>query len=246
MNTSNHNILSLDDIIELTDDELIRLRSDGFQLPLVGAEGEDDDDDNPDGGSGDDEEELDDPTANDDGDDDEPADPDEGTENVSKAELNRLKRIAAESDAARKKAEREAKRRKEKEQRDNGQWQDLLDERDEKINELEAERDEARYNHDQNLREGRVTKAANRLGFKDPSDAFRFLAEDETDDDASTERGLKRLAKEKPYLVEKIRSSGIPVNGEAGGLTHEEIKKMSTEQINARWTEVQAALAAGS
>lgn len=231
-------ILSLEDIDGLNELDLEQLKSTGFLLPLAGAEGEDDDP----GDDPTDEDPIDDPE--DDPVDDPDDDPDADIEQVSRAELNRLKRIAAEAEKKAKQAEREERKRRERARAEAGQFQELLDERDEHAREIEAERDEARYELENYKREVRVTKIAQRLNYRDPSDAARFLTDDETEDDASTERALKRLAKEKSYLVEPRRSSGIPVGGEAGGLTLDEINNMTPDQINARWGEVQAAMAA--
>ena len=109
------------------------------------------------------------------------------------------------------------------------------------LDDIEAERDEARFELDSYRRRIRISTVATRQGFKDPEDAHAFLADDETEDEQSTERALKRLARQKPYLVNKPRSSGVAVGsgGNGVGLTVEEIKSMTPDQINARWDEVQ-------
>lgn len=67
-------------------------------------------------------------------------------------------------------------------------------------------------------REGRVTRIASRLGFRDPGDAFRFLDGDELDEDSSAERALKQLKRDKPYLATGGgRSGGAIDNGDDDG-----------------------------
>jgi hypothetical protein len=162
-------------------------------------------------------------------------------------EHNRLKREAAEAQKAARAAQREAKRQREREQRESGQYDELLAEKDEEVLAAAARAEAAEWQLEQFQRTNRITGAATRLGFKDPGDAVRFLDDDDTEDEVSTERALKRLAREKPYLIDNQRRSGAPVNGESGiGLSLDDIKKMSQEEINSRWEEVQQALAQGT
>lgn len=244
--------------------ELVKARQRGWLLPMAGAEVPEADaaaSEPPDEGAGDDGGEPDDgaegeaaPRHEDGGrkppadfvDDDD--DEDDNRVTIDRGEHERLKRVAADADKARKKAEKAARDTREKDAREAGNWQALLDERDERIREVEAERDETRYQLDSYKREIRVSAAAVRLGYKDPQDAAHFLSEDETEDDVSTERALKRLSRNKPYLVEERRASGTAIGGgqgSDGGLSMDDIKKMKPEEINARWSEVQAAMAAG-
>jgi hypothetical protein len=257
-----YKILTFEQAQELTPYQLRWLRALGYMPPMGGAEtpppAEPTDDAGDDGAEYDDS--VDDDTGDDAGDDDEadeeaaasgrkrgpkqPVELGDDDEVVSKSEFERLKRIARESETARKKAEREAARRAEQEKRESGNWEELLRERDERLMEIEAERETARMELDITLRNQRIGSAATRLNFRDPEDAQHFLSEDETMDDAATERALKRLAREKPYLVNERRPSGGPINGEGPALTMEEIKRMSPEEVNARWQEVQAAMSA--
>ena len=46
-----------------------------------------------------------------------------------------------------------------------------------------------------------VTTVASRLKFNDPADALLHLPSDTANEEAAIERALKKLAKEKPYLV---------------------------------------------
>lgn len=166
---------------------------------------------------------------------------------LKRSEYERLKRIAREKDRDEKNREKREAKEREKRQREAGQYEDLLKEKDEKIVSTEAERDEARYQLDAFKRQVRVSEAAKRLGFKDPEDAFRYLSDEDTEDDATTERALKALSKRKAYLVNERKSTGAPVNGDGVTLTMEQIQRMSPEEINSRWDEVQKAMAsAGS
>jgi hypothetical protein len=234
------------------DEKLERLRAEGIPLmetPPAGGDGGDGGDDG-DGGEGEG-----DPAGGGDGGGDGDGDGDgdggDGPEGRSGDfpwdEHNRLKREAAEAQKRARAAEREAKKQREKERRESGQYDELLAEKDEEVAAAASRAEAAEYQLEQFQRRIRIQGVAQRLGFKDTEDAVRFLDEDDTEDDVSTERALKRLAREKPYLVDAKRSSGAPVNGERSAtLTLDDIKKMSQDEINARWEEVQTALAQGS
>lgn len=200
-------------------------------------------------------EDLDDDDDNDPGDVDDDEDDDEDEEDdghvrVPKSMLdehNRLKREQAEAAKAARAAQREAKKARDRERKEAGQYDEILAEKEEEVAAAAARAEAAEYQLEQTLRRQRIAAAANRVGFKDVEDAIRFLDEDDTEDDVQTERALKRLAREKPYLIDARRASGAPVNGERStSLSYEDIKGMSQEQINARWDEVQAALSAGT
>lgn len=163
---------------------------------------------------------------------------------LKRSEYERLRRIAREQETAEKKREREERKAQEKRRREQGQFDELLSEKDEQIRTVEGERDEARYQLDAFKRQVRVTEAAKRLGFKDPEDAFRYLSDEDTEDEATTERALKALSKRKSYLVNERKSTGAPVGGANGvTLTLEQIQRMSPDEINARWDEVQKVMA---
>ena len=69
-----------------------------------------------------------------------------------------------------------------------------------------------------------------------------------TGDDKSCERALRKLGEEKPYLLDMKRARGRSMNGGVGGgvgLTMEQIKSMSPDEINANWEAVQATLSRG-
>jgi hypothetical protein len=179
--------------------------------------------------------------AGDDDDDDE----DDDYVRVPKSQLdefNRLKREQAESAKQRRKAEAEAKKAREQAQRESGNYDELLGEKDTEVQEAAARAEAAEYQLEQFQRTQRISSIANRLGFKDSEDAVRFLDDDDSDDDVTAERALKRLAREKPYLVDTRRSTGAPVGGEGSTLSMEEIKRMTPDEVNARWEEVQQAM----
>lgn len=196
--------------------------------------------------------------GDDDGEDDSDDDDDVGGEDededgfvrVPRAQIdehNRLRREAAEASKRSRAAEREARKSRERERREQGQYDEILAEKDEEVAGAAARAEAAEYQLGEFQRRIRISAAANRIGFKDAEDAVRFLDEDDTEDDVSTERALKRLAREKPYLIDTRRSSGAPINGERqGSLSYDDVKKMSQDEINARWDEVQQALSAGT
>lgn len=159
------------------------------------------------------------------------------------AEASALRREVAEARKARKQIEESAKRDRERQRAEQGQWQELAEERQREIDEAHARAESAEYTLEQFQRNLRVSGIANRLGFRDPQDAIRFLDDDDTDTDDKAEKALKRLAESKDYLVERRRGSGGPSTGGPKGLTIEDIKSMSQDEINANWEAVQATMA---
>lgn len=126
-------------------------------------------------------------------------------------EANRLRREAAE----RSRKERERKRKEAEEQ---GKWEQIARSLEEERDAALAGEQEAREELRAFQREVRVTRIATRLGFRDPDDALRFLADGEADDDNQCERALKRIASEKPYLIadQVPTRTGVSVGGEGG------------------------------
>lgn len=128
-----------------------------------------------------------------------------------------------------------------------GQLSDL-EKRDRRIKELE----EAAAAKDMTLKERtiryEVMLAASRLGIVDPEAAYRLLDQSalKFDDDGAptnTEAALRDLLKARPYLAGGTASGGATnPNRERPGLTLEDIKRMSPEEINSRWAEVEKAL----
>lgn len=260
---STYRVLPTEAATVLSDDQIRWFRALGYLMPIAGADGEGDGDGegagsegegSGEGGSGSGEaggegdEHEPEGSGNGSGSDDDDDDDDDrnGRDEVPlrRSEYERLKRIAREHERSQKQRQKEEQKLKEKQRREQGQYEELLKEKDDAIASVEAERDEARYQLDAFKRRVRVTEAAKRLGYKDPEDAFRFLSDEDSEDENSTERALKRLARSKPYLVVERRSTGAPVNGDGVTLTMDQIKNMSQEEINSRWDEVQKAMAA--
>lgn len=67
---------------------------------------------------------------------------------------------------------------------------------EEKVSELEG-------TIESSARERDALEAAGQIGFKDPRDAIRFLDSEDLTSKADAERALERVAREKPYLVNK-------------------------------------------
>lgn len=108
-------------------------------------------------------------------------------------EINRLKRVAAEADKKARKAETDKAKA-------DGDFQKLADDANKRADEAEAKAQKVE-------RKQRVTTAAGRLGFKDPADAMRILADEDSgyacdlDDDSAVTRALGQLKKDKAYLL---------------------------------------------
>jgi len=152
-------------------------------------------------------------------------DTEQETVQMSKAEADALRRQAAEARKVTKKAEQKAKADSEREAKEQGRWQELVDE-------AKAEAEEAKLQYDGLQRKLRIQAAASRLNFRDADVAAALLSEDDTEDDQTTERSLKRLAKEKPYLVDEHRRSGGPVvNGQQAGTTPEQEHQETLKQV---------------
>lgn len=145
------------------------------------------------------EEEADDSSDEDEEDDSDEDDDDEGTAAII-SENNRLKREAAE----RSKKDREARRKQAKK---DGKFERLAQEETERADKAEAEL--ARFQ-----RRANVTKVADRLNMEDPEDAFRFLDEDDMDDERLAERALKKLRDKRPSLFKTKRRSGKDIDSE--------------------------------
>jgi hypothetical protein len=109
--------------------------------------------------------------------------------------------------------EREKQDRERKEAEDKGEFKKLADAEKARADKLEADlaRDRA---------ERRVEKIARRLNFRDPDDVIGKLSDDELSDDSKTEKALKDLAKNKPYLLvdgEKPKQGDLKGDGGSGG-----------------------------
>lgn len=84
--------------------------------------------------------------------------------------------------------------------------------------------------------ERQIVAAAARMGFADPEDALRLVDHASEDLDAS----LAALAESKPYLLKQAATPAVnPTNPATGPeLTLDAVKKMSPEEINARWDDI--------
>jgi hypothetical protein len=139
--------------------------------------------------------------------------------NAKVAELNRLRKEAA----ARERAARTAQREKLAAE---GKWKDIAEAMTTERDAAFQERDDA-YKTLNDLRmEIKVTKIAGNLGFRDPTDAARFIDDDidlaSDGADRVIEHNLRQVAKKKPYLVDQQRRSGAPVNGARGATPQEQ------------------------
>jgi len=161
---------------------------------------------------------------------------------VSKAELDALRRKVAEGEKAKRKAETETKQREEQRQREQGEYQKLAETKEREA--AEAQNRLARLERDQ-----RVARIATRLKFRDPQDVVDRLTTDEAEDDSLAEEALARIAKAKPYLVDKqpdrpqigqVMEAGVtPEKGGAKApLTMDQVDRMTAEEIADRWDEV--------
>lgn len=121
-----------------------------------------------------------------------------------------------------------------------------------KLAELERERESWQRERQERTLKYETMLTASRLGIVDPEAAYRLLdtaklefAEDGTP--KNLEQALKELLKAKPYLAQPAASAGSPTNPGRihTSLTLDDIKRMSPEEINRRWAEVQLVLAQG-
>lgn len=137
---------------------------------------------------------------------------DSGEDAVTSEERKELNRLRRERAAEAKKARDAEKARK----REAGQHQELAQEAERERDEANARADEAEAEREAIIRGLRVTAVAQRYNMHDPSMAVQLLTEDETEDDASAESAIKKLAKSKPFLFGDPPRTGGP-GGDGGG-----------------------------
>lgn len=129
-----------------------------------------------------------------------------------------------------------------------------LDKATKRAAQLEAELEAERQDRRAAINRYEVQLAASKLGIIDPEAAVKLLDWDSLDyaDDGSPknlEAALKALLKARPWLAGATPgATGNPTNparnGGAGApLTKDDIARMSPEEINRRWPEIQASLA---
>jgi hypothetical protein len=165
---------------------------------------------------------------------------------IPKDEAARLRRENREARDKERERERKEKEREEKDKAEKGRWEEIAQDREKERDAAIKERDDAQEELQSYKRQQRVTKIAQRLMFIDPADAHLYISNEEMDDDDRTERALKRVLREKKHLKSNKAPTGVPAGGggNGGGLTFEQIKNMSQDELINRKDEVDAALAA--
>lgn len=136
----------------------------------------------------------------------------EESHTLTKAEWDNLQRQLRESTTTAQKLQKEKEERERKDAEARGEHEKLAQQERERAEKAERELAQERN-------ERRVTTIATRLRFRDPTDVIGRLSDADLTDEASIERKLKAIAKEKPYLVtdaEKPRQRDIG-NGDGGG-----------------------------
>lgn len=131
---------------------------------------------------------------------------------LTKAEWDNLQRQLRESTTTAQKLQKEKEERERQEAEAKGEHEKIAKAEKERADKLDAELRQERN-------ERRVTTIATRLRFRDPTDVIGRLSDADLTDEASIERKLKAIAKEKPYLVtdaEKPRQRDV-TGGDSGG-----------------------------
>lgn len=128
---------------------------------------------------------------------DPPADPPKDTKDDRDAAFAEMRRQLRAAEKAKADAEAKVAERDRKDAEAQGKWKELAEAAEAKAADLEKRIADGE-------RRTRVGDAAARLDFVDPGDAHRFLDADDMEDDRSVEAALKRLAKDKPYLIKTV------------------------------------------
>lgn len=160
-----------------------------------------------------------------------------------------LAKLLDEERRARGRAQKEAEKAlaalKDRDDADKSELQKALD----RVKELEESSAKAEAAARRDAIDAAASRAAVKLNFVDPDDAQRFLdpAVIEFDDAGrpiNVDKLLADVAKTKPHLIAKARTpdAGQGERGRSATLTTDEIRRMTPEQINARWDEVSQAL----
>src|SRR5204863_2264425 len=110
-----------------------------------------------------------------------------------------------------KKRRDEKKKASRKKAQEEGRWQDLISDAEKERDDAFKERDEARDELVSFKKKVLVTEAAQSVGFKDPTDAFHYLPDDFEDYEEKDllERALKRILRDKDYLKDNRRATGV-------------------------------------
>lgn len=168
---------------------------------------------------------------------------DDDTVVMSKDEAARLRRLAREADETKKKAKQDKEAAERKKKQEEGRFQELVDEERAKTVEAETRAERAEKELVKFKFQIKVNEIASNLGFEDPSDAHLYLSDDDLEaTDKVLEGQLTKVLRQKPHLKSKRKATGGNGGGgtgPAGGLTIEDIKLMSAQEINKRWDEVQ-------
>lgn len=237
------------------------LRDQGMLLPIRGGspEGDEEEDDDK---SEEDEDESDDEddddaeakkkssskkrrTKKEDEDEDE-EDEDDDTVTMSKNEAARLRRIAKEKEAADKKAKKDKEDADRKRKEEAGEFEELLKEERDKTAAETKRADDAEEELKTFKFQVNVGKVAKDIGFKDPTDAFLYLDKEQhlESDERTLERALKKVLDKKDYLKAPRTATGGSGSGGSGSgngsgphFSFEEIRNMTTDQINEHWNE---------
>jgi hypothetical protein len=168
-------------------------------------------------------------------------------------ERDAARRELAAAQAAVQRAKAEARKAREDAAKKGGNWEQVakdrlsdLEENAEKLQSAETRAVTAEQNLDDFRREVRVTRVASKLSFRDPEDAIKLVSPESVGDDKATERTLRKLVEDKPYLVDQRRATGRSMgNGNnGGGITMAQIKNMTQDEINTNWEQVQKVMAA--
>ncbi len=168
-----------------------------------------------------------------------PATPDASVDNFSREYVEKIRREAA---ANRTKANDLETQLKKFQEADMGDREKLQARLDESTKALDASNDSLRRSRGRNA----VIKASTKVNI-DPSLAEK-LVELEFDDDGKpvgVDEAVAALAKQYPHLVAPAGGDSSPTNpprSKKPTLTREDVKKMSTSEINDRWEEVQKVL----
>jgi hypothetical protein len=146
------------------------------------------------------------------------------------SELNRLKRVSSEAAKKAKESEKAAKAAADEQAKKDGNWQTLAEEREREAAEALKDAETARLELQKYKAQATVASAAATLNFRDPQDALRFLTEEEAADQKLAEAALKRLKKDKPYLIAEPRRSGADQSGD--GMND---PALTPEQQHSKW-----------
>lgn len=117
-----------------------------------------------------------------------------------------------------------------------------------RVAELEREQQVHQQERQERTLQYETMLAATRLGIVDPEAAYRLLdvAKLQFDEDGKPVNlvpVLQELVQQRPYLLARGGASPTNPNRPHVGLTLDDVKRMSPNEINARWDEVQRVLA---